>query len=163
MTTFNTPIAHTRWAMSLWDEASSGCSAGVKQLSLKGIREVRCRLPRSGAWLRGSMVSPNEAGLNPRETIPLPRNIIPCIIVGWWPTSSRGSERTQINIVSKGYRDRLIYLTSPKDETGYLVYPVSVRDTAESGMGCTGNRHLNYLAEFTSTNVGGLHQDAKLR
>ena len=48
----------------------------VKQLSLKGTREVRCRPPRRGAWQTESMVSPNEVGFNLRETRPLPRNIL---------------------------------------------------------------------------------------
>ena len=37
-----------------------------------------------------------------------------------------------------------------------------VRDTAKSGMGVTGNHHLNHLVEFISVNVGGSHQDVKL-
>jgi RNA-directed DNA polymerase len=38
-------------------------------------------------------------------------------------------------------------VTSPKVVTGHLAYPVAGRDTAKSETGCTGNRHLNYLAE----------------
>jgi hypothetical protein len=35
--------------------------------------------------------------------------------------------------------------TSPKAEVGDLTYPASIRDTAESGIGWIGNRHLNDL------------------
>jgi hypothetical protein len=42
-----------------------------------------------------------------------------------------------------------------------LDYPVFVRDSAKSGLGCFGNRYLNYLAEFISVNVGDSYQNAK--
>ena len=50
----------------------------------------------------------------------------------------------------------MITCTSPKVPTGYLIYPVGVRDTAKSGIGRMGNRYLRYLAESISVNVGGL-------
>jgi hypothetical protein len=56
----------------------------------------------------------------------------------------------------EGYRGWLLTVTSPKDEAGDLVYPASVRDTTKSGIGCSDNRHLNSLAEFTTMTVGGL-------
>jgi hypothetical protein len=40
-------------------------------------------------------------------------------------------------------------------------YPNDIWDTAKSGIGCMGNRHLNYLAEFIFMNVGGSYWDAK--
>ena len=46
---------------------------------------------------------------------------------------------------------------------GFSKSPVSladVRDTAKSGMGYRGNRHLNYLVEFILANVGGLFAEA---
>lgn len=43
----------------------------------------------------------------------------------------------------------------------YLIYLPDVRDTAKSGMGRTGNRHLHYLAESISVNVGGSRQNGK--
>ena len=37
----------------------------------------------------------------------------------------------------KGYRGGLLRFASPKDDTGHLIDPVSVRDSAESGWGWT--------------------------
>lgn len=42
-----------------------------------------------------------------------------------------------------------------------LVYPASIRDTAESGIGCADNRHLNYFAKVILMNVGDLPCYAK--
>jgi hypothetical protein len=39
---------------------------------------------------------------------------------------------------------------------GHLIYPMSVQDTAKSGIGCCGNRCLNHLVERIGVNVGGL-------
>jgi hypothetical protein len=60
-----------------------------------------------------------------------------------------------------GYRGWSVVDTSQKVSAGYLNYPADVRDTTESGMGHRGNRHLRYLAEFISVNVGGSHRNAK--
>ena len=62
---------------------------------------------------------------------------------------------------SKSYRGWLLACTSPKVSTGYLNYPVGIRDTAKSRMGYVGNRHLQYLAESLSVNVGGSKQNVK--
>ena len=35
----------------------------------------------------------------------------------------------------KGYRGWLLRFASPKDDMGHLMYPISVRDSAESGLG----------------------------
>jgi hypothetical protein len=59
----------------------------------------------------------------------------------------------------KGYRGGLHFVTSPKDDMGHLIYPMSVQDTAKSGIGCCGNRCLHHLAERTSMNVGGSHME----
>ncbi len=40
-------------------------------------------------------------------------------------------------------------------------YFFSVRDTAKSGIGCTGNRHLNYLAESIFVNMREPRENAK--
>jgi len=55
------------------------------------------------------------------------------------------------------------YITLPtnKVSAGYLNYPADIRDSAKSGMGYAVNRHLNYLVESISINVGGSCQDAK--
>jgi hypothetical protein len=38
---------------------------------------------------------------------------------------------------------------------GHLIYPMSVQDTAKSGIGCRGNRCLHHLVERIGVNVGG--------
>jgi len=78
------------------------------------------------------MVSPNEAGFNLRERFLLLRNL----------HKVYGAATESVI----GYRGWSRLTTSPKDETGYLIYPVSGRDTAKSGMGCVGNRRLSDLA-----------------
>jgi hypothetical protein len=113
------------------------------------------------------MVSPYEAGFNLRESFLLSPDI-PCIVVNggnqsrapqrihklWREATSsfttepnthnfRGQRTSQL----EGYRNWLRGSTSSKDGTGHLDYPVSVRDSAKSGLGCFGNRYLNYLAE----------------
>jgi hypothetical protein len=76
--------------------------------------------------------------------------------------SSRGSERILWYFQFQGIAEfGLPSFPNTKAETGYLTYPVSVRDTAKSGMGCRGNHHLNDLAESIAMNVGGLYPDAK--
>jgi len=48
-----------------------------------------------------------------------------------------------------------------KVSAGYLIYPADIRDSAKSGFGHHDNRHLNYLAESISMNVGGSYRDVK--
>ena len=45
--------------------------------------------------------------------------------------------------------------TSQKVGASHLNYLAPIRDSAKSGLGRVDNRHLNYLAEFISVNVGG--------
>jgi hypothetical protein len=106
------------------------------------------------------MVSPNKARFDLRETSPLPRNMLHSRDVR---TLADTGQRTNPKLVfiAEGYRGWLGSHTSPKVSTGYLPYPVDVRDTAKSGMGRMGNRHLHHLAESISVNVGGSRQDAK--
>lgn len=73
---------------------------------------------------------------------------------------SRG-QRTSQTVSSDDYRYWLRGSTSTKDETGDVDYPVSVRDSARSGLGCFGNRYLHYLVEFISVNVGDSYQHVK--
>ena len=68
----------------------------------------------------------------------------------------------KILFVSTGFRDQLSCVAGPKVSLGYLNYPNDIRDTAESGMGRLGNRHLHYLVEFISVNVGGSQQNVKV-
>src|SRR5919202_1685699 len=129
--TIGNSVACAKQATSRRVVASGGCKPGVKKLTQKCTREARCRPPRSGARLRGGMVSSNEAGFNLRETAPLSLN------PAW--ADPRG-QRTGSN----NHRGWLLTFTSPKDEAGNLVYPASVRDSAERGLGYRDNRHLNY-------------------
>lgn len=65
-------------------------------------------------------------------------------------------------VFQRDYRDWLGTIASPKDETGHLLYPVSGRNSAKSGLGCEDNRHLSDLAESVFVNVGDSYRDAKL-
>jgi len=49
----------------------------------------------------------------------------------------------------------------PKGFSRLPGYPADIRDSAKSGLGWIGNRHLNYLVESIAMNVGGSSQDAK--
>lgn len=120
--------------------------------------EARCRPPRRQAWLRGRMVSPNEAGFNLREIVPLSRNILHSRRL--YGTANEPAKRIAARRLPRVVTDRnhLKGRNRPPDPTLF-----SIRDTAKSGMGCQGNRHLNDLAESTSVNVGGSCPDAKVR
>jgi hypothetical protein len=67
----------------------------------------------------------------------------------------------RIGPFSKGCRIRSWPCTGSKVSADYLTYSADIRDTAKSGIGRSGNRHLNYLAEFIFMNVGGSQQDVK--
>jgi len=106
------------------------------------------------------MVSSNEAGFDLRETSPLPRNILHN--QGMMTLSYTGQRAdSKVYTCPRSHRSWLFLPTSPKVPAGYLKYPAGVRDTAKSGIGHTDNRHLNYLAESISVNVGGSQQDVK--
>jgi hypothetical protein len=145
--------------MSPWAVASGGCNPDVKQLALKGSRAVRCSPPRGGAWLRGRKVSPNEASFDLRESAPLPRNMLHSReVTALAETGQRTSLR--LHLLAKGARGWFV-LTTPRVSRGYLIYPLAVRDTAKSGRGRVGNRHLPYLVESLAVNVGGSRQTGK--
>ncbi len=106
------------------------------------------------------MVSPNEASLDLRETSPLPRNILhSCGVKDHGMTGQRTNRK--IFMISTGCRGWLFILTSPKVSADNLIYSADVRDTAKSGIGHVGNRHLSYLVESISVNVGGSQRNAK--
>jgi hypothetical protein len=107
------------------------------------------------------MVSLNEAGVNLRETSPLPHNILHSREV---TTLAETGQRTDlvVRMGPVGHRCWLLHDTNSKVSTGNLSYPVDVRDSAKSGLSCLGNRHLHYLAESTSVNVGGSYPDVKV-
>jgi len=69
-----------------------------------------------------------EADFNLRENSPLARHIL------LHPEMSTGVHGP-VN-EPKGYRGWVHFVTSPKDDMGYLIYPMSVQDTAKSGTGC---------------------------
>ena len=98
------------------------------------------------------MVSSNEAGFNLRESMLLPRNILHAVKSG-----SRIHEAA--NEPDDCKASRLIefreasYLNQRLRQAN-LIYPVSIRDTAKSGIGCFDNRHLNYFAKVILMNVG---------
>jgi hypothetical protein len=46
-------------------------------------------------------------------------------------------------------------------EIGNLNYPISIRDSAKSGLGFHDNRHLNYLVESINMNVGDSYRNVK--
>jgi hypothetical protein len=84
------------------------------------------------------MVSPNEAGFNLRERELLPRNTL--------HTPNESTGQRMIRGDNPEGRDWSMRYTSLKAEAGDLTYPASIRDTAKSGIGWIGNRHLNDLA-----------------
>jgi len=108
------------------------------------------------------MVSSYKAGFNLRETVPLPRNILhACEVV------AHESTRQRMNLLCRCISEGVTLagchsIPAIKVEAGHLYYPASIRDSAKSGLGCSDNRHLLYLAESIFVNVGGSQQDAKL-
>lgn len=108
------------------------------------------------------MVSPYKAGFNLRETLPLPRNTLhSCEAMAHESTGQRMNSLCKYSsegVTYTGCHKRPIF----RVEAGHLYYPASIRDSAKSGLGCRGNRHLLYLAESIFVNVGGSQQDAKL-
>jgi hypothetical protein len=61
----------------------------------------------------------------------------------------------------KDYRGWLFLITNPKVEISNLNYLISIRDSAESGLGFSDNRHLNYFVESINMNVGDSYQNVK--
>jgi hypothetical protein len=105
------------------------------------------------------MVSPNEASLDLREITPLSRNNLHTAACETTDTGQRTSQK--MSSISTDYQDWSGIDTSPKVLADHLNYPANVRDTAKSGIGCSGNRHLNYLVEFIFVNVGGSDWNVK--
>ena len=63
-------------AISPWAVASVGCTPEVKELALKDSGAVRCRPPRSRAWLRDRTVSSHEPSFHVWQMLPLPHNTL---------------------------------------------------------------------------------------
>jgi hypothetical protein len=145
--------ADTGLAPCLWSVAVMGCSITVKELLLKCTCEVRTRPPRCRAWQRDGMANSNEAGFNLREMDPLSRNILDSWEINA-PTDA--GQHTSLS-----YRDWLSLCTSPKDDSGYPVYPESVWKPSERRRVVNFNRRLNHPAEFIAGNVGDPHRNVK--
>jgi hypothetical protein len=110
------------------------------------------------------MVSSNEASFNLRKTPSLPRNILHSHrmeIISRADGFTGQRLNPSVEKVQRDCRSWLHNLASPKVDAGHLRYPASGRDTAESGLGCTDNRHLSCLAESNIVNVGDSQQNAK--
>jgi len=106
------------------------------------------------------MASANEAGVDLRESVPLSRNILhTCERNAYGYTGQRTD--LKIHDRSRGHRGWSAIVPVQKVSAGHLHYPVDVRDSAKSGLGQAYNRHLNYLVESISVNVGGSHQNVK--
>ncbi len=106
-------------------------------------------------------MSSNKADFNLRETVPLSRNTLhTCEVTAHEFTRQRTNP--MVLPFPKGCRDGSGCNTRQTTAIGHLIYPIAVRDTAERGMGCLDNGHLNYLAESIDMNVGGFHQDVKM-
>jgi len=106
------------------------------------------------------MVSPNEASFDLRENPPLPRNILhTCEVMAYGSTGQRTDRK--VFIEPTGHRGWLRGGTIPKVSAGYLQYSADVRDSAKSGLGHKGNRHLRYLVESLAVNVGGSCRNVK--
>jgi hypothetical protein len=105
-------------------------------------------------------VSPNEASFDLRERSPLPRNILHTReMTAHEYTGQRANPKPCA--IAEGYRGWVVIAPSPKVSADNLSYPADARDTAKSGKGRSGNRHLHHLAESISVNVGGSYRDVK--
>lgn len=100
-------------------------------------------------------MSPYEAGFNLREIEPLSRTLHKAL-------QRLTGLRTNPDAISYLTGYFFLALASLEVEAGHLSYPASVRDSAKSGLGCRGNRHLPYLAESFFVNVGDSLQNAKV-
>ena len=61
--------------------------------------------------------------------------------------------------VSKELPKLVMHKYQFKGEASHLNYLASIRDSAKSGLGYMGNRHLSCLVESIFVNVGGFYQE----
>ena len=145
--------------MSLWDVAPGGCKPGVKQLSLKGTSEARCKPPRRWAGLRGRMVR-KRSDKRPSGK-PSPCHEIPCIpwdriqVIGAVIGSKRRRSREDHRVWPAAVSDT-------KVSAGQLAYPADDQEP-QGVVRSDRSRHLNGLAESTYVNVGGFQGNEKMR
>lgn len=104
-------------------------------------------------------MSSNKADFNLREMTPLSHKTLHSQIRNLDEMGQRTSQR--IILFSNGYRDFLVFGGSHKGFSISPVYGADVRDSTKSGLSCADNRHLHYLAESISVNVGGSYQNGK--
>ena len=99
------------------------------------------------------MVSSTEADFNLREIMLLSRNILHAVrsFSRIYATANElyDPHHKLIEFRQGGFLNQRLRQTN-------LDYPVSIRDTAKSGIGCADNRHLNYFAKVILMNVGDL-------
>ena len=110
------------------------------------------------------MVSPNEGSLNLRKTPSLQRIILHSHrmeIISRADGFTGQRPNPNAHAYQRDYRSWSVSCASPKVDIGHLIYPISGRDSAESGLGCMGNPHLSCLAESNFVNVGDSQPDAK--
>ena len=105
-------------------------------------------------------MSPNKARFDLRGIPPLSRNILHS-----WGVEDHGTtgQRTDRKVLCRptDHRGWLVISTNLRVSASYLNYLADVRNSAKSGWGHTGNRHLRYLVESISMNVGGSQQNVK--
>jgi hypothetical protein len=134
------PLGRSGWPMQ----------TNRERAALKRYRCGRGKLPRGRAWLRDGMATEKEAGFNLRENSPLARNILP------HPEMSTGVYGPANE--PQGYRGWLHFVTSPKDDMGYLRLP-HIRSGYREEREWLRNRCLHHLVERISVNVGGSHME----
>jgi hypothetical protein len=107
-------------------------------------------------------VSPNEADFDLRENSPLPRNILHTLTNGvsrvrrWAASRRRGSEPKGVPEIGSPN------VPIQRRRSAIWFYLTPVRDSAESGKGRAGNRHLNSRVESVLGNVRGPLTNAKV-
>jgi len=101
------------------------------------------------------MASLNELGVNLRERLPLPHNILIRMGVALHPDVGQPAGTWY----HRGCEHRI---PTPKDKRQQSDYCLFAGDTAKSGMGCIGNQCLNYRGDDSHTNVGELTWNVKV-
>ena len=110
--------------------------------------EVRCKPPKCRAWLRDRMVSAREAGIDLRETLPLPRNILHSREIG---TLADTGQRPY----PKGGPRLVRHVNQLKGRGRPSGVPCPRSGFRKERLGSEANCHLNDLAACIFVNVGG--------
>src|SRR3989442_811324 len=100
------------------------------------------------------MVSSNEADLTYGKSSPC--HVTFCKTVGkLGPRVYEAANEPKDLRVFQGLPKLVTLSYQLKVSAGYLTYPADIRDSAKSGLGHHDTRHLHYLVESISVNVGG--------